>query len=247
MAVGAAAGEGATPTGTVTFLLSDIEGSTELWQRLPAAMPQATADHDRIMREVLAGSQGYEFGTAGDSFAVAYTSPVAAEHAGFARDYLDRSENPWAATCIPPLAMYEATRGFPESGHRLCMRGVEITTDGELGWTLASTLACRARIALRYNVGDPRADLVHALEVGRDLGAWYGVWLAMAEAVAWLHEHQIGDAATIVAGYMSKRDIWFRPLAADFQLENSTDSAGRLGSSMQRDELIDYLVSELVA
>ena len=37
------------PTGTLTFLLTDIEGSTELWERYPEAMRTALAHHDEIV------------------------------------------------------------------------------------------------------------------------------------------------------------------------------------------------------
>ena len=39
------------PTGTITFLLTDIEGSTELWERYPDAMRSATARHDEIIEK----------------------------------------------------------------------------------------------------------------------------------------------------------------------------------------------------
>jgi class 3 adenylate cyclase len=37
---------GELPTGTVTFLFTDIEGSTRLWEQHPEAMRRATAHHD---------------------------------------------------------------------------------------------------------------------------------------------------------------------------------------------------------
>ncbi len=39
------------PTGTLTFLLTDIEGSTRLWQIAPAAMQIALGRHDVILRQ----------------------------------------------------------------------------------------------------------------------------------------------------------------------------------------------------
>jgi len=168
---------------------------------------------------------------------------TAAGHASFAQDYLDRSTNPWRAACVAPLAMYEAKLGRPEIGHQLCMRGVEMTSGTGLAWTLMSALACRARIALRYNVGDPRADLAHAIEVGRDSRAWYAVWLAMAESVVWLHAHEPRELAATIAGYMSKRHIWFRTVSD----EPPVGWTQNLGTSMRRDELIDYVIDELAS
>ena len=40
----------ARPTGLVTFLFTDIEGSTRLWEEHPAAMPAALARHDALLR-----------------------------------------------------------------------------------------------------------------------------------------------------------------------------------------------------
>ena len=41
------------PTGTVTFLFTDIEGSTKLWERDPEAMLIALARHDELLREAM--------------------------------------------------------------------------------------------------------------------------------------------------------------------------------------------------
>jgi class 3 adenylate cyclase len=46
------------PTGTVTFLFTDIEGSTALWERQPDAMRQALVRHDHLVRDVIEGHEG---------------------------------------------------------------------------------------------------------------------------------------------------------------------------------------------
>ena len=58
----------ARPSGTVTFLFTDIEGSTRLLRELGDAYPQVRADHDRILREAAATHGGAEVDTQGDSF-----------------------------------------------------------------------------------------------------------------------------------------------------------------------------------
>ena len=60
------------PTGTVTFLFTDVEGSTRLWQEHPDAMTTALARHDEILRGVIGEHDGYVFSTAGDAFAAAF-------------------------------------------------------------------------------------------------------------------------------------------------------------------------------
>jgi len=56
------------PTGTVTFLFTDIEGSTRLVQDLGDRWGDVLADHCRIMRDAIASAEGVEVSTEGDSF-----------------------------------------------------------------------------------------------------------------------------------------------------------------------------------
>ena len=53
------------PTGTLTFLFTDIEGSTRLWERHPQAMRRALSRHDEILRRVTEEQHGYVFKTVG--------------------------------------------------------------------------------------------------------------------------------------------------------------------------------------
>jgi class 3 adenylate cyclase len=53
-----ASGEGGLPTGVVTFLLSDIESSTLLWDRQPAAMAAALEEHDALVEAAVDGAGG---------------------------------------------------------------------------------------------------------------------------------------------------------------------------------------------
>jgi predicted ATPase/class 3 adenylate cyclase len=70
------------PTGTVTFLFSDMEGSTRLVQDLgPAAFTQVLDQHNTILREAFSGHGGVERGTQGDSFLVMFREAPAATSA----------------------------------------------------------------------------------------------------------------------------------------------------------------------
>jgi predicted ATPase/class 3 adenylate cyclase len=60
------------PSGTVTFLFTDIEGSTRLWEEHPDAMRDALACHDEIVREAIGSHDGHVFATGGDGFAAAF-------------------------------------------------------------------------------------------------------------------------------------------------------------------------------
>lgn len=63
------------PTGTVTFLFTDIEGSTERWERDRDAMQDALHHHDAIMRNALESHSGVVFKTVGDAFFAAFRRP----------------------------------------------------------------------------------------------------------------------------------------------------------------------------
>ena len=66
------------PAGTVTFLFTDIEGSTKLWEQNPDAMRPALARQDALLRECIEQNGGYVFKTVGDAFCAAFpTAPDA--------------------------------------------------------------------------------------------------------------------------------------------------------------------------
>jgi predicted ATPase/class 3 adenylate cyclase len=70
------------PTGTLTFLFTDIEGSTKLWERDSSVMQVALARHDEILRSAIEERGGYVFKTVGDAFCCAFpTAPDALEAA----------------------------------------------------------------------------------------------------------------------------------------------------------------------
>jgi predicted ATPase/class 3 adenylate cyclase len=62
------------PTGTVTLLFSDIEGSTRLLQKTGDAFADLLAEHRRLLREAFARHGGFEMDNEGDAFFVAFES-----------------------------------------------------------------------------------------------------------------------------------------------------------------------------
>ncbi len=66
------------PTGTVSYLFTDIVGSTPLWDTQPEAMGQALVRHDRILADAFASHDGYVFSIAGDGYGAAFPSAQAA-------------------------------------------------------------------------------------------------------------------------------------------------------------------------
>jgi DNA-binding NarL/FixJ family response regulator/class 3 adenylate cyclase len=63
------------PSGTVTFLFSDIEGSTELLRRLRDRYADVLGEHNRLLRQEFEQAGGVEIDTQGDAFFVAFTRP----------------------------------------------------------------------------------------------------------------------------------------------------------------------------
>ena len=72
------------PTGTVTFLFTDIEGSTKMWERNPSVMQKALARHDDILQNATQSRGGHVFKTVGDAFCVAFSDASDAVEAALA-------------------------------------------------------------------------------------------------------------------------------------------------------------------
>jgi predicted ATPase/class 3 adenylate cyclase len=70
------------PTGTLTFLFTDIEGSTKMWEHNAPAMQASLTRHDELLRLAIEEHGGYLFKTVGDAFCCAFpTAPDALEAA----------------------------------------------------------------------------------------------------------------------------------------------------------------------
>jgi predicted ATPase/class 3 adenylate cyclase len=87
----------APPTGTITFLFTDIQGSTRLWEQHPQAMETALARHNSLVREAVEGHGGYVFKTVGDAFCTAFAVAPDALAAAVATQRALLAE-PWGET-----------------------------------------------------------------------------------------------------------------------------------------------------
>ena len=72
------------PTGTVTFVFTDVEGSTRLWQEHPDAMSDVLARHDAIVRDAVANHDGRVVKSTGDGVHAVFAVPSAAVDAAVA-------------------------------------------------------------------------------------------------------------------------------------------------------------------
>jgi class 3 adenylate cyclase len=66
------------PAGTVTFLYTNIEGSTAHWEQAPAAMRWAVDRHATLIRQAVAAYDGHVFRTVGDGTCAAFATAPAA-------------------------------------------------------------------------------------------------------------------------------------------------------------------------
>jgi predicted ATPase/class 3 adenylate cyclase len=85
------------PSGTVTFLFSDIEGSTRLWLEHPEAMKSTLARHDELVRKSIELHGGHVVKTTGDGFHAVFSSAAGAVEAAVAAQLALLAE-PWPAT-----------------------------------------------------------------------------------------------------------------------------------------------------
>ncbi len=98
------------PTGTVTFLFTDIEGSTRRWEDDTEAMRDALAGHDEILRGAIERHGGVVFATGGDGFAAAFG------RAGDAVACAQRVQAELQATDLPRVRMGVHTGEAVERG-----------------------------------------------------------------------------------------------------------------------------------
>jgi predicted ATPase/class 3 adenylate cyclase len=75
---------GEVPSGTVTFLFTDVEGSTRRWEQDPQAMRSALAAHDEVLRSAVENEGGFLFKHTGDGICAAFSSANAAVAAAVA-------------------------------------------------------------------------------------------------------------------------------------------------------------------
>src|SRR5437868_14155017 len=92
---------------SVTFLFTDIEGSTRLWERDPAAMRVALERHNALLHAAIEQHGGEVFKTVGDAFCAAFERPV---DAVLAADAAQRALGKWGPA---DLTAETAPRGHP--------------------------------------------------------------------------------------------------------------------------------------
>jgi class 3 adenylate cyclase len=109
------------PAGTITFLLTDIEGSTRLWESDPEAMEVALQRHDRLLADVIEGHGGQVITSKGEGdscFAVFPSAVAAVEAAGECQLGLRREVWPTGVELLVRMGLH--TGGGSGSWQRSC-------------------------------------------------------------------------------------------------------------------------------
>jgi tetratricopeptide (TPR) repeat protein len=148
----------------VTFLFTDIEGSTRRWEQHPEGMGRALARHDILRRAAIEKNGGHVFKTMGDQFCTAFATASDAVAAALAaqRALLSRRGEYEAARAL----LEESLAPFREAGDRqaigvtLCYLATMSLDQGHVG---AATRYCREGLEVLRDAAD-RYAMVQALE-----------------------------------------------------------------------------------
>ena len=133
------------PTGTVTFLFTDIEGSTKLWERRPNAMRIALGRHDALLRQAIENNDGVVFKTIGDGFCAAFAAAPNALSAALAaqRALIDAEAAPDALALHVRMALHTGTAEPRDNDYfgQPLNRVARLLAAGHGGQTLLSSVA----------------------------------------------------------------------------------------------------------
>src|SRR5215831_17536182 len=137
-------GEADLPAGTVTFLLTDIEGSTRLWEAVPEAMEVALERHNRLLAGVIEDHGGVVVTSRGegDSFFAVFASAVAAvEAAGVGQLRLGTEKWPTGAALRVRMGLHTGEarpRGSERVDHAPINRCARVKAAGHGGQVLVT-------------------------------------------------------------------------------------------------------------
>lgn len=168
------------PTGTVTFLFTDIEGSTKLSQQFPAEWDALRARHNSILQQAMQDHDGHVFQIVGDEFCVAFHTALDAIRAAAEAQQMLFTE-PWIPAPIKvrmgihtgtALAGNDTDRSGGYTGYNSLARTARLMSTGHGGQVLVS-LATEELIRdelpkgiCLHNMGSRRLrDLIHPEQI----------------------------------------------------------------------------------
>ncbi len=146
------------PTGTVTFLFADVEGSTRLAHELGDDWQPVLADIRRLLREAVSGAKGHEVDSRGDELFAAFTSSSGAADAAVDAQRRLGGHN-WPAPVRVRIGLHTGTAALAEDGYVGVdvHRAYRIASAGHGGQIVASETSA--------------TELAQGREL-RDLGLW---------------------------------------------------------------------------
>lgn len=170
------------PSGLVTFLFTDIEGSTKLWEDSPQWMAETLVRHDTILRQAIEANKGSVFKTVGDAFYAVFTSAPAALQAAITAQIALRTED-WGHDTPSPGEPVASRMASPPPEAAADAR--DASQAREPSSVPPASLALRVRMALHTGVADLRdADYFgRALNrLARLLALGYGEQILLSQA-----------------------------------------------------------------
>jgi DNA-binding NarL/FixJ family response regulator/class 3 adenylate cyclase len=216
----------ALPTGTVTFLFADVEGSTRLAQDLGDKWQPVLSDIRRLLREAVSGCNGHEVDSRGDELFAAFAS--SGEAADAAIDAQRRlGGHAWPAPVRVRIGLHTGTAALAEDGYVGVdvHRAFRIASTGHGGQIVASETAATELATGR--------DL-------RDLGLWSLPDMAEPERIFQLDEPGLGSdfpalrarpGATPVRVVLADDSILLREGIARLLLEAGFDVVAQSGNA----------------
>ena len=102
-----------TPTGTVTFLFTDIPGYSKTWEQQPQVLQAALSRLDALLRAAITARRGYIFKTVGTNYYAAFATPAAGVAAAIRAQH-DLIQEPWPAPIGPVKVRMALHTGAPE-------------------------------------------------------------------------------------------------------------------------------------
>jgi class 3 adenylate cyclase len=233
------------PQEKAALVLTDVQGSTELWEADPMAMKKALELHDAIIRKLCAQHRGYEVDTEGDSFLLAFHDAVDAF--GFSLTLQEELNTaPWSSDILAlPAAAAVAVEGNHPHHHdhppHYYFRGLRVRIGVHMGPVTVGQNSVTARTeysGLALDLTRAVEGMAHGGQILTTLETW-NVASILAESK--LNGHQVMDLGMHVVqqgrspsdGVTSKRILQLVPttLAVNYsELKHSDtarDSAGR--------------------
>jgi predicted ATPase/class 3 adenylate cyclase len=129
------------PQGQVTFLFTDLVGSTQLWEVFPQAMHAALARHDALLKQAVSAHQGWIVKTTGDGIHAAFASPIDAVSAAIEGQKRMQAED-WGETgsLLVRMGLHTGESRFREGDYygSTLNRAARIMSSGHGGQILLS-------------------------------------------------------------------------------------------------------------